>query len=548
MEFEDRRDNMNELQFWLLIDSLNIELDQPTSGSIGAESRPREEQVHADEPNTAFDTSNAMAMAKRREAQDSITPGTPTSVLSASASNRSHLSNSIRSSRKSSVATITTFDTADTLRDDVKMIYDTYFADSAPRPIVVGMGLVQTLREYSMIDDSIRSSAMSPANKLHNNEDKIANQVKKLLLEAQAQIFEQMQAKDYPEFVKSDLYFKFLASHHNSISEQETEAAIETPVNRNRGHVRSLSSNQIRPALLSAIGLSSPERRRTPVAEQPKRSSTGSSFLDMFGLGRDKEKEREREHQPIDPKRTETSFMPTVSLGGIRPGFLTPNSRPESKSGSPSSTKTLDSSTASQRHQSAGPHSMEIPRPSSARPFRPRSMSSISTPETSIVSGNIDAEPLHRVDSSTLRHNKDESLDFTAGPALSQHTGAGLRDSLLEELQEQDDQDDDGGLLMEDSHESLAIMSEMRGHKKSGNDRVIDAVEAALSSIMESNDHRLDSTSTLPSMDPTDPAFSTARDDPLGSAALLEWGKSSEAKTDLGKDISNQSFQQDQIG
>ncbi|GJJ78268.1 sorting nexin-25 [Entomortierella parvispora] len=519
MEFEDRRDNMNELQFWLLIESLNI-VDQPT---FEAESHPRGDP---NEPIPALDSPNTTVLAKQRVAPDSISPGTPVSVLS---SNRSLLSNSIRSSRKSSVATVATFDTTDTLRDDVKMIYDTYFAESAPRPIVVGMGLVQTLKEYSILDDSTRGLTMRTVNKTQDNEGKVDNNIKKLLLEAQTQIFEQMLAKDYPEFVKSDLYFKFLASYHNSISEQDTEAAAEAPVNHDRNHVRSLSSSQSRPALLSAIGLSSPERRRTVVTEQPKRSSTGSSFFDMFGLGRDKEKEREREHQPIDQRRSESSFMPTVTLGGMRPGFLTPNSRPDSKSGSPSSTKTLDRGTNTQRQESTGTHGMDIPIPSSARPFRSRSMSSVSTPETSITGGNANIDPRRREISSALGHTRDESIDSTTGAALSQRRGTDLRDSLLEELQEQDDQDDDSGLLMEDSHDSLAIMSGMQS-QKTGNDRVIDAVEAALSSIMESHDHKLDSSSTLPSMDPTDPTFSTARDDQVGSVALLEWGKSSKEK------------------
>ncbi|KAG0054909.1 Intermediate filament protein [Gryganskiella cystojenkinii] len=573
MEFQDRRDNMNELQFWLLVDTLNIVVDQTAIGAIQQRSDSDVEK-HPDPSGATAGLDKSATPASilsKDQVSEPLTSSTPVILLRDSAEQRqSYLGNSIRDSRKASVATTMTFEIADTLREDVKMIYDTYFADSAPRPIVVDLGLVQTFREFSVSDGGSRGSSIKSSRTLaHHNqirdstaqedEDKAANRVRRRLLLAQEQIFEQMQAKDYPEFVRSDLYFKFLASYHNPITEQGTEGTVETedspPLERvDRHHVRSKSSSQTRPALFSAIGLGSPERRRAQAPEQPKRSSTGSSFLDIFGLGRDKEKERERDREKDlqygKPKLTETSLQPTVTLGGMRPGFLTPNSGSRSKPGSPGSSKTSNSGTLAQREPSATPHGLDIPSRSSTRLARSRSMSSVSNPEAFVAADQaqkLRVESNHRQASSGLNRHEGEFFDWTESEGqlktslLSSHReSAGLGDSLLEELREHVDQDDEAGLLLEDSHEALTLMPRIQSHK-SGKERVIDAVEAALSSIMENQDaqqdepissapnqedHALeDSRVNYPSIDPTDPAFSTARNTHTEPSSLLAWGK-----------------------
>ncbi|KAH7053658.1 PXA domain-containing protein [Linnemannia elongata] len=219
MEFQDRRENMNELQFWLLIDTLNIKED--------AESKTEAEST-----------------------------------------------GSLSSDERVSVATF--IDVTDTLREDVRMIYDTYFADSAPRPVDVDHSLIKVFRDFALSDtSSLRSISDTEAKA---QEETKATHVRRQLLVAQRQVFEQMLAKDYPEFVKSDLYFKFLTTYQNSLAEQNEEEESRT-ANKPSAVQRTSTG----PAILSAIGLSSPNSRRD-APENPKRSSTGS-FLDIFGLG-----------------------------------------------------------------------------------------------------------------------------------------------------------------------------------------------------------------------------------------------------------------------
>ncbi|KAK3840927.1 MAG: PXA domain-containing protein [Linnemannia gamsii] len=223
MEFQDRRENMNELQFWLLIDTLNIKED--------------------------------------------------------------------------SIATF--IDVTDTLREDVTMIYDTYFSESAPRPVDVDHSLIKVFRDFTLSDTSSLRSISDTEGKA-KDEAKAAH-VRRQLLVAQRQVFEQMSTKDYPEFVRSDLYFKFLTTYQNSLAEQNEEE-------ESRSHIKPSGAQRTStgPAILSAIGLTSPSNRGdTP--ENPKRSSTGS-FLDIFGLGRDRDKERDG-GQPTSAHRKSSSAM-----------------------------------------------------------------------------------------------------------------------------------------------------------------------------------------------------------------------------------------------
>ncbi|KAF9175647.1 Intermediate filament protein [Mortierella sp. AD010] len=516
MEFLDRRDNMNELQFWLLIDTLNIkaeiekaESDPTTSGTDGRAARGYKSEM-----------STPSSTLSRTQGQKMFEAMTPAYIdTSAGPTSSSNLANSIISSRKTSIAT--TIDITDTLREDVRMIYETYFAESAPRPVVVDLSLVDVFRDFALSDGTSSASSVTGFDiESKRQEDVKAANVREKLLEAQQQVFSQMLQKDYPEFVKSDLYFKFLTSYQNSIAESNQHQE-ET-----RGHKSPYAQ---RPSggttLFSAIGLSPPERRRD-IPENPKRSSTGS-FLDIFGLGRDKEKERE--HPPHAPlKRAETA------LGNLRPSFLSSNNS-RSKTSSPISTRTIDSgdnsSVSSLQHEPKPKQCLEDPSSTTSDPrplMRTRSLNSVLSPEIS-----IERETGARFKSSdtkgfsTTGHTRDISQDLSDNEELSKSAmGEGdsrLRDSLLMELQANED-DDEGGL-------PIPRMPKNRN----GNEKVLDAVEAALSSIMETQDSQQEDISNSrlnvkgsdpTSMDPTDPSFSTARDGQAGADALLEWGKS----------------------
>lgn len=514
MEFQDRRENMNELQFWLLIDTLNIKEDSESkteaesTGSLSSD-----ERVLISTKTNMSTPSSTLSKGRTIKTLQPLTPNSTQTAGTAGTSNITLPSSSIRGSRKSSVATF--IDVTDTLREDVRMIYDTYFADSAPRPVDVDHSLIKVFRDFALSDtSSLRSISDTEAK---TQEEAKATHVRRQLLVAQRQVFEQMLAKDYPEFVKSDLYFKFLTTYQNSLAEQNEEKESRTAA-KPPGAQRTSTG----PAILSAIGLSSPSNRRD-VPENPKRSSTGS-FLDIFGLGRDRDKERDG---PI--RRAETT------IGNLRPGFLSPSSsRSKTSSPSTSSIQAFDTGSNSslatnQRPQEAQPKkSLDVPSTTSHIPNsigRARSFSSISNPEIPVRPNSTpQTTSAHHKSSSAMGHGRDNSLDLTDTEALSksitEDDNPALRDSLLMELQEQEEEDDDGAIAG-----GLAIP---RMPKKKRTD-VIDKMQAALWSIMENQDgpqEDLAGTEKEKEVDPTDPAFSTARDGQPGAAALMEWGKS----------------------
>ncbi|CAO3572391.1 unnamed protein product [Mortierella alpina] len=507
MEFQDRRDNMNELQFWLLIDTLNIRGD--------VDSRAEDDLAAEKSLGSTPSSTLSKGASKRTDAL------TSTSIQALNDPARtSNLTSNILSSRKNSVAT--TFDLTDTLREDVRMIYDTYFAESAPRPVVVDHSLVDVFRKFALADGSSSQSVSLSDSDARKQEEAQAFHMRQQLLSAQRQVFDQMVARDYPAFVKTDLYFKFLATYHNSVQESNDE----TFESRSRSPSSQRSSPG--PALFSAMGLASPDKRHDPL-DHSKRSSTGS-FLDIFGLGRDKDKDRDRGNL----RRTETT------LGNFRPGFLTPNSS-RSKPGSPISMRTSDSGASSQnslqqpqRQTLSKPkQSLEVTSTSAYSPpllSRSRSLSSISNPENS-------TESAHRRGVSAAGGARDSSIDPATPERMTRSAvdegRPTLRNSLLLELQEHGDDDDD-----EDGDgEGRGGVSIPRMHgkkKRNDNEHVMDAVEAVLSSLMETHnaqpqdladsgvkEKRTDSTP----VDITDPAFSTARDDHAGANALLGWGQ-----------------------
>ncbi|KAG0305867.1 Intermediate filament protein [Dissophora globulifera] len=526
MEFQDRRESMNELQFWLLIDTLNIKADgnqRPETSSIFGTDDRADSKSALGTPNSTFSRTQA------QRALEALTPiSTNTSTTQGFSSN---LSNSIRSSRKASIATVV--DNNDTLRDDVRMIYETYFAESAPRPVVVDHSLVDVFREFSLVDNSNSKSVSTTDSEPMTQDDSKAVMVRKRLLMAQQQVFEQMLQKDYLEFVKSDLYFKFLTSHQSSLVESTQE---DDPSNQSR---TSFSSQRPAPgpALFSAIGLGVSEKRRDMAGDNPKRTSAGS-FLDIFGLGRDKDKERDQQSR-AHLKPTDTP------VSSPRPSLLT-SIHGRSKPGSPVSTRTTASTESlsqqfhNQQQQGSKPkQSLEVsssPSFSAVPVTRTRSLSSISNQEKpSVDSRDGAASPSHKRSSMIATHNRESSANLVdaESPMKSTggHNGATLGDSLLMELQEHDDEDEDG--LLGNSQGGVPI-PRMPNNRR-GKENVIDAVEAALSSIMESPDIQHEDLSSsgmkekdtdTAAVDPTDPSFSTARGGQDGADALIEWGKS----------------------
>lgn len=471
MEFLDRRDNMSELQFWLLIDTLNVKSDTESN----------EESSMSDGRRSNNGMSNSTSASTLASGQKSGTDSQPSTSLDSS---------SIRNSRKNSVAT-TVDDVTDTLREDVHMIYDTYFADTASRPVDVDHSLVKAFQEFAFGDhgSSKSVSSLSSNIEIKRRDESKAAQVRQQLLVAQRQVFDQMSSRDFPEFSKTDLYFKFLASYQNSTNEPKDAEA--TP--RQTGHLRQNSNS--RPALFSGISLSSSEKRLN-ASENPKRSSTGS-FLDIFGLGRDKDKdskEREWEHQ----KNNRRSGPP-----GTTPSFA------HSKSISPI--------TGRPRDVPVQPTSTLRPIPSSLG--RSRSMSSISNPERPVSASSNRA---------SVVHDLNKSLDFAEPEIIEKDAVAHdtLTDSLLRELQDQDDDELDE--LLDGSKAGLKIPKMPKSKRKDNVIDAVDAVEAALSSIMETHSQDdLGLKEKEKAVDPTDPAFSTARDNPEDSA-FMEWGKSQE--------------------
>ncbi|KAF9954694.1 Intermediate filament protein [Mortierella alpina] len=510
MEFQDRRDNMNELQFWLLIDTLNIKGD--------VDSKADEDSAAGTPSGSTPSSTYSKGTSKRGDASIQ----TPTLALNGP-SRPSNLTSSILSSRKTSVAT--TIDLTDTLREDVRMIYETYFAESAPRPVIVDHSLVDGFREFALADGSSSKSVSLSDSEARKQEEAQAFHMRQQLLSAQRQVFDQMVLRDYPAFLKTDLYFKFLATFHDSLQDSKDEAT------EYRSRSPSVQRSSPGPALFSTVGLASPDKRHDPL-DNPKRSSTGS-FLDIFGLGRDKDKEKDRDRGHI--KRTETT------LGNFRPGFLTPSSS-RSKPGSPVSMRTSESATSSQhslqqphRQQQSNPkQSLEVAPTSVYSPpqlSRSRSLSSISNPENS-------TETAHRRGVSAAGGARESSQDQASSERMTQSAiedgRPTLRNSLLLELQEHAEDDEDDGDDDEGDRGGVSIPRMPKKKKKNSNEEVIDAVEAVLSSIMETENAQPQDlaeigikkrTKDSTPLDVTDPSFSTARDGHTGATALLEWGQ-----------------------
>ncbi|KAF9432855.1 Intermediate filament protein [Entomortierella beljakovae] len=516
MEFQDRKENMNELLFWLMIETLDIKSESAQKLEIEAS------EFSGAESKSGMSTPSSTL--SRTQGQKAFEALTPTSMNTASKQNSvSNLANSVRSSRKDSIATsiAVSIDTTDTLRDDVRNIYETYFAESAARPVIVEHSLVDAFKEFALSDSfSSNSSITDSVFESRKLEDAKATNVRQKLLEAQRQVFSQMKLKDYPEFARSDLYFKFLTSYQNSMTEssqQEEESKFS----------KSSSRPTSGTTLFSAIGLGLQEKRRE-VPENSKRSSTGS-FLDIFGLGRDKDKERD--HIAAGVKRSETT------IGNLRPSFLSSNIS-RSKTSSPVSTRTIDSGDNSSQSSEKYSHqndlktkqSLEV---SSSAKFvtnpmaRTRSLNSATNSDGIIEDTKTAPKSSHKKSSSVAAHFRGDSLDLSDNEGLSK-SGQGndevrLRDSLLMELNE-NVQDDEA--LMEDDQGGLPIPRMPKN--RNGKEKVINAVEAALSSIMEMQDSQSEDIKGKDSArtNPTDPSFSTARDNQGGADALLEWGKS----------------------
>ncbi|KAG0241286.1 Intermediate filament protein [Mortierella sp. GBA43] len=515
MEFLDQRESMNELQFWLLVETLDIKGEKRSAEADASESWSGDERASMEKSGSTTPSSTS----SKAPSQKTLGAFTPVSANTTTGSSKSDLMSSSRSSRRTSIATTT--EVTDALREDVRGIYEMYFAESAPRPIVVDHSLVDVFRAYALSDGSSgRADSISDTDSRKHEDPETAN-VRKKLVEAQRQVFEQMLQKDYPEFVKSDIYFKFLTSDQNSTADHNGD------MESGRGHGRTSSSGQrgsAGPTLLSAIGLSPTDRRRE-VSEGQKRSS-GGSFLEIFGLGRDKERER----SPM--KRAETS------TGPFRSGFLSPNpNRARSNTASPVSIRTVDSE---DRPQLRTKKSLEVESRHITVPLaRARSLSAMPNIEIPV---NKDSRTKPTLTNRNSTSTMGDDQDFADSEAFNR-SGAGedspaLQDSLLMELQEEDE--DDGS--MGDSQMGLPIPRMSKD--KRGKEKVIDAVEAALSSIMESPDIQQEdlsgsglkeSGSNSPSVDLTDPAFSTARDKHAGVDALLEWGESQRASKKRSK-------------
>ncbi|KAF9582865.1 Intermediate filament protein, partial [Lunasporangiospora selenospora] len=335
MEFLDRRDSMNELQFWLLIDTLDIKSDLNITQEIEPEDQIPESPESAP---LSFKSSK-----KGRK-------GSVSSTLSSSTSRSKH----------GSQAT-TAVDIANTLRDDVRMIYDIYFADSASRPVTIEHSLVYDFRRFALIDhnntgeDSVKGEKTKGVNNLG------VVYIRQRLLEAQQQVFEQMQLKVYPEFIKSNLYFKFLTSYQNSTPEPTNEEGFFGKSRQDPERTQQQSS-----PILSGFGFSS--TKKTSAQDNPKRSSTGS-FLEIFGLGREKDKDaRERGQNRSFIPGSSSNDSRISSNSWLRPSTpLIPGDR-NSTGGLLSSASTMEQSTFAPVQLSRSRSLSSIPHPPESGP------------------------------------------------------------------------------------------------------------------------------------------------------------------------------------
>ncbi|ORX92016.1 hypothetical protein K493DRAFT_286165 [Basidiobolus meristosporus CBS 931.73] len=91
-----------------------------------------------------------------------------------------------------------------TAREDVRRIYDMYFSENLVQPLEISPRLLEKIQNLVF---------EIPHNNTTNGYEYI--------LQAQKEVFNQMEMSDFPRFRESDLYFKFLASLGNSTLEPE---------------------------------------------------------------------------------------------------------------------------------------------------------------------------------------------------------------------------------------------------------------------------------------------------------------------------------------
>ncbi|KAG0263011.1 Intermediate filament protein [Actinomortierella ambigua] len=596
MEFQDRRNIMNELQFWLLIESLNIKAETHDMSDASLDSQSRESKSDS--------IKTGAVSYKSTAALPPSMPPTPSTI----ASNKE--GQGVGSEQEPSTMTTTT-ETSDTLREDVRMIYEMYFAEAAPRRVRVDPAVIETIRAYGFVPSpspndpsttttpntkvsSTRSAASVPLQEESNGAAAAAAAavVRQYLLHAQKQVFELMLTRDYPEFSKSDLYYKFVASYQALLAEsregggsqdgydhhdlhshhhhhhpqqhqhyphsepttpiaQRTQPPLPTPLPPPPPPPPpppAVSQHPHRSSLLSALNLGSPERRReTRNSADPsmsnttgtttKRSSTGS-FLEIFGIGREKDRERERErertaffdeHGPAALRRALLSVAPpsitktASSLSSAVPAAVVPSSSADHSSrggvggssnnnSSMTNPKSSTEETATNgllppppprgRLQPAAPIPSVVAAVAAAPLSRSRSMGSLKGVEegsenSSTCSGSGSGSSSSRrklsvrAERSSTMMSGDDPRDPPAGHASTSGTGDGgaaaprLSDSLLLELERQgtkltaDGYDDDEEL--EGGKFPAGVAARIANRKPSG----IDAVEAALSSILQ---------------------------------------------------------------
>ncbi|KAG0343033.1 Intermediate filament protein [Podila humilis] len=490
MEFQDRRDNMNELQFWLLIDTLNIkarsELDDGSSSTSN---------ISEHDPLATSDqqTSIGVSSSGPRTLSKITTPAKITTSAKVVGLGNGIESHPYDMSDRNYTSLAAEDDSTNTLREDVQMIYETYFADTAPRPVTVDRALVSLFHNFAFGNRSRSSSVSSMASniQLKRQEESKALHVRQQLLVAQKQIFEQMSLRDFPEFSRTDLFFKFAASYQNALNDPHEDNELSTHAEARRD----MSGSKSRSVLFLGVDSTFPEKNLV-VARNPKRSSTGS-FLDIFGLGRDREKDnrsQESQNTGTHSVRDETK----------RDSFLNFSSSTLSSHATSTSSKlpsrTVQSPLQFRRSSTAGSPSSSL--------GRSRSMSSMSNPEMAI-SHTLDAY------NSNVRghHSRVKSMDLSIEGVHGDsdaHDNQNLSDSLLRELQEDNDLNEELG------KSKNGILIPRLSSRDSKKHNVIDAVEAALSSIMETHGQQHDiaalTAKEKSAFDPTDPAFSTARD------------------------------------
>lgn len=169
---------------------------------------------------------------------------------------------------------ITTLHEQETFLQDVKMVNDMYFTDTAPHRLDVQDQI------YTDLLNAIQSA--QDASSQEGKAEKFSHHIRELglrLYRIQQHVFWEIEKEHYPYFKRSDLYFKFLASAPSTIPEERRETQRPASIQESIHFAAPAKNESLTPSLHS---VTRPRGHQRALSDSTQPSSQFTSFSNMF--------------------------------------------------------------------------------------------------------------------------------------------------------------------------------------------------------------------------------------------------------------------------